>query len=168
MPPTAYHLPFADAPRSADLVIVGGGIVGAATAFFATRAGLDTVLLEKRPALATLTTPVSTGAFRLQFDNPEEIELVREGVALFERFGTWLGVGMASLMNAFEPELLAVGGGLSRVAELYLERAEQEARSRVLPAIGERVRVAVAHGGTDAGLIGAARLAVTELAAREP
>jgi glucokinase len=91
-----------------------------------------------------------------------------EAVALFERFGTWLGVGMASLMNAFEPELLAVGGGLSRVAELYLERAEQEARSRVLPAIGERVRVAVAHGGTDAGLIGAARLAVTELAAREP
>src|SRR5215210_3920155 len=73
-------------PRSADLVIVGGGLVGAATAFFATRAGLDTVLLEKRPALATLTTPVSTGAFRLQFDNPEEIALVREGVALFERF----------------------------------------------------------------------------------
>ena len=73
-------------PRSADLVVVGGGIVGAATAFFATRAGLDTVLLEKRPALATLTTPVSTGAFRLQFDNLEEIELVREGIALFERF----------------------------------------------------------------------------------
>src|SRR5918997_4202743 len=81
-------LRFADAPpRSADLVIVGGGIVGAATAFFATRAGLRTVLLEKRPALSTLTTPVSTGAFRLQFDNPEEIALVREGVDLFTRFG---------------------------------------------------------------------------------
>jgi sarcosine oxidase subunit beta len=65
-------------------VIVGGGIVGCATAFFAGRAGLSTVLVEKRPALATLTTPVSTGAFRLQFDNPEEIELVRESVALFE------------------------------------------------------------------------------------
>ncbi len=73
-------------PPTADLVIVGGGIVGAATAFFAARAGLDAVLLEKRPALATLTTPVSTGAFRLQFDNPEEIALVREGVELFERF----------------------------------------------------------------------------------
>src|SRR5215210_8635825 len=73
-------------PRSADLVVIGGGIVGAATAFYAARAGLDAVILEKRPALATLTTPVSTGAFRLQFDNPEEIALVREGVALFERF----------------------------------------------------------------------------------
>jgi len=80
-------LRFVDAlPRSADVVIIGGGIVGAATAFFAARAGLSAVILEKRPALCTLTTPVSTGAFRLQFDNPEEIALVREGIALFERF----------------------------------------------------------------------------------
>src|SRR5687768_8919317 len=83
LPPLRY----ADAlPRLADVVVVGGGIVGAATAFFAQRAGLHTVLLEKRPALCTLTTPVSTGAFRLQFDNPEEIALVREGIALFEQF----------------------------------------------------------------------------------
>ncbi len=73
-------------PRTADLVVIGGGIVGAATAFFAQRAGLRVVLLEKRSALCTLTTPVSTGAFRLQFDNPEEIALVREGVALFDQF----------------------------------------------------------------------------------
>ena len=45
-------------PRSADLVIVGGGIAGAATAYFARRAGLDAVILEKRPRLCTLTTPV--------------------------------------------------------------------------------------------------------------
>ena len=51
-----------DVPPSADLVVIGGGIVGAATAFFARRAGLSVVLLEKRSALCTLTTPVSTGA----------------------------------------------------------------------------------------------------------
>src|SRR5689334_5216411 len=73
-------------PPTADVVIIGGGIVGAATAFFACRAGLRVVLLEKRPALCTLTTPASTGAFRLQFDNPEEIALVREGIDLFEHF----------------------------------------------------------------------------------
>ena len=33
-----------DLPTSADLVVVGGGIVGAATAFFASRAGLGVVL----------------------------------------------------------------------------------------------------------------------------
>src|ERR1700687_5370299 len=75
-----------DLPPSADLVVIGGGIVGAATAFFARRAGLSVVLLEKRPALCTLTTPVSTGAFRLQFDNPEEIAVVRGGIDLFDHF----------------------------------------------------------------------------------
>jgi sarcosine oxidase subunit beta len=77
----------ADIPPTADVVVIGGGIVGAASAFFASRAGLRVVLLEKQSALCTLTTPVSTGAFRLQFDNPEEIALVREGIELFDRFG---------------------------------------------------------------------------------
>jgi sarcosine oxidase subunit beta len=73
-------------PAQVDVVVIGGGIVGAATAFFARRAGLRVLLLERRPALCTLTTPVSTGAFRLQFDNPEEIALVRESVEVFDHF----------------------------------------------------------------------------------
>ncbi len=79
-------------PARADLVVVGGGIVGCATAFFAARAGLDAVVLERRPALATLTTPASTGAFRLQFDNPDEIGLVREGIELFDHFAERTGL----------------------------------------------------------------------------
>jgi sarcosine oxidase, subunit beta len=73
-------------PPTADLVIVGGGVVGCATAFFAAAAGLRTVVLDARPRPATLTTAVASGAFRLQFDNPDEVALVREGVALFEDF----------------------------------------------------------------------------------
>lgn len=83
---------FGPLPSSADLVVVGGGIVGCATAFFAVRAGLRVVVLERRPALATLTTPASTGAFRLQFDNPEEIALVREGIELWDDFGARTGL----------------------------------------------------------------------------
>ena len=78
-------------PRNADLVVVGGGVVGAATAFHAARAGLHPVILEARPALCTLTTPVATGAFRLQFDNAEEISLVRESVELFLNFAEVTG-----------------------------------------------------------------------------
>lgn len=70
-------------PSTAELVIVGGGIVGAATAF---RAGLHPLLLERRPRLCTLTTAAATGAFRLQFDNREEVELIRESVELFLHF----------------------------------------------------------------------------------
>ena len=51
-------------------------------------------MLEKRPALATLTTPVATGAFRLQFDNLEEVELVRESVAFFDELQQRVDIGL--------------------------------------------------------------------------
>lgn len=73
-------------PAATDLVIIGGGIVGAATAFFAARAGLRPLLLERRPALCTLTTAAATGGFRLQFDNEDELTLVRESVEVFLNF----------------------------------------------------------------------------------
>jgi sarcosine oxidase, subunit beta len=73
-------------PRRAELVIIGGGIVGTATALFARRAGLKPLLIERRDALCTLTTPASTGAYRLQFDNKEELDLVRESVDVFWNF----------------------------------------------------------------------------------
>jgi sarcosine oxidase, subunit beta len=73
-------------PHTAELVVVGGGIVGTATAFHAARAGIRPLILERRPRLCTLTTPVSTGAFRLQFDNEEELTLIRESVDLFLNF----------------------------------------------------------------------------------
>ena len=90
--PQRFHIATGTLPPRADLVVVGGGIIGAATAFFAARAGLRTVVLERRPAIATLTTPASTGAFRLQFDNPDEIAMVREGIELFDAFAQRTGL----------------------------------------------------------------------------
>ena len=84
---------FAEAPpATADVVVIGGGVVGCATAFFAARAGLRVVVLERRAALGTLTTAASTGAFRLQFDNPEEVATVREGIELFDSFAERTGL----------------------------------------------------------------------------
>ena len=84
---------FADRPPgTADVVVIGGGVTGCATAFFAARAGLRVLVVERRAALGTLTTPVSTGAFRLQFDNPEEIAVVREGIELFDAFAERTGL----------------------------------------------------------------------------
>src|SRR5215468_7191009 len=81
-----------DLPKTADLVIIGGGIIGAATAFFAARAGLRAAVVERRPMLGTLTTPAATGAFRAQFDNPEEMALVQESIALFANFAEAAGL----------------------------------------------------------------------------
>lgn len=79
-------------PATADVVVVGAGVVGCATAFRAARAGLRTVVVDARPRPATLTTPAATGAFRLQFDNAEEVALVREGVELYADFAARAGL----------------------------------------------------------------------------
>ncbi len=69
---------------TSDVIIIGGGIVGAASAFFCTQAGLRVTLLEKREALGLLTTSASLAAFRAQFGEAENIAMMRESISFFE------------------------------------------------------------------------------------
>jgi glucokinase len=98
----------------------------------------------------------------------ETVAIAEEGdpdaLALFERLGRNLGVGIASMINAFEPERLVIGGGLSRAAGLFFDSARAEAASRALPTLFERVEIDLAQGGADAGVIGAGLLGQQELA----
>jgi glucokinase len=86
-----------------------------------------------------------------------------EASLLMERFGRRLGVGIANLVNIFEPEQLVIGGGASRGADLFLDAAVEEARTRALPALFDRVTISLARAGAGAGLIGAGLLAAQEL-----
>jgi glucokinase len=98
----------------------------------------------------------------------EAVALAQDGdtgaLALFEWHGTWLGRGIASMINSFEPRHLVIGGGLSRAADLFLEAARAEAVRWALPKLWERASVGLAGGGADAGVIGAGLLAAQELA----
>jgi glucokinase len=86
-----------------------------------------------------------------------------DALLLMDNFARMLGVGIASYVNVFEPERLAIGGGLSRASHLFLDRAIREAASRALPALWKRVSVKLAEGGAHAGVIGAGVLAVLEM-----
>jgi glucokinase len=84
-------------------------------------------------------------------------------LGLFEHLGTLLGVGLAGAINTFEPERIVIGGGLSRAARFFFDRAVAEARSRALPQLAARVEIGLAQAGADAGVIGAGLLALHEL-----
>jgi glucokinase len=86
-----------------------------------------------------------------------------DALLLMDNFARMLGVGIATYVNVFEPERLALGGGLSRASHLFLDRAVQEAGSRALPALWRRVTIALAQGGADGGVIGAGVLAAVEI-----
>jgi glucokinase len=85
-------------------------------------------------------------------------EVAREVV---ENAGRHIGVALASLANAFEPEVFVLGGGVMAAGELLLEPARAELRARALPPMNE-VPVVAAELGPDAGMVGAATMALEE------
>lgn len=86
-----------------------------------------------------------------------------EALGVFERHGRWLGLGIAGVINTFQPEHVVVGGGLSRAADLFFDAARREAEKHTLPTLWERASVGLARGGAEAGVIGAGVLAAQEL-----
>jgi glucokinase len=74
--------------------------------------------------------------------------------------GRWLGIGMVTLVNIFNPELIIVGGGASAAGDLMLDPAREVLAERGLPPNRQMVRVVPAHFGSEAGMMGAALLAL--------
>lgn len=82
-----------------------------------------------------------------------------DAVAVLARVGERLGAGLVGIVNAFNPELVVVGGGVSRAGELLLEPARRVVAERALRPSGSTARIVRAQLGEEAGVVGAALLA---------
>jgi glucokinase len=82
---------------------------------------------------------------------------------VFELIGGRLGVACATFANIFQPHAIVVGGGVIAAGDLLLEPARREVRERALNPMNA-TPVLEATLGNDAGMIGAAAMARTELA----
>ena len=78
-----------------------------------------------------------------------------------------LGIGVASLINLFNPEIVVIGGGVAQAGPLLLEPMQAVAMQRSLPSAGRNVRFVLAQFGDDAGLIGALVLATDAISSIE-
>jgi glucokinase len=93
----------------------------------------------------------------------------RHAARLIELWGERVGIGVANAINTFDPEEVVIGGGAARAGDLLLEPARRTAAAYVLPGLGTQTTIRVARHGVQAGVLGAALLAVHELAdARAP
>jgi sarcosine oxidase subunit beta len=72
-------------PESADVVVVGGGVIGTSAAFHLAEAGVDVCLLE-RDELAGGSTSRAAGGFRAQFSDPLNVALGLRSIEAFMRF----------------------------------------------------------------------------------
>mgnify|MGYP000996439028 CR=1 FL=1 len=75
-------------------------------------------------------------------------------------YAAWLGRGIASLVNIFDPELVILGGGLVQDNAELMETAAREAVGRIFARDARRLRVEASPLGYEAGLLGAAALAL--------
>ena len=89
--------------------------------------------------------------------------LAREGdgaaLSVLEETGRWLGIGLAGYVNVFNPEVVAVGGGVMEAGELILGSAREEVSLRARSPSRGLARVRVATLGAESGVLGAAALA---------
>src|SRR3954467_6712109 len=78
--------------RTADVVVIGGGCMGASVAYHLARRGItDVVVLEREKMLGTGSTGRNAGGVRHQFSNEANIRLSIESIALLERFADEVG-----------------------------------------------------------------------------
>ncbi len=95
--------------KNAAAVIIGGGIMGTATAYHLAKRGLENIVLLEKGLLAQGSTGLSVGGIRQQFSHPANILLSQESVRVFERFEEEFGVDI----------------GFSRAGYLFLARTEE-------------------------------------------
>lgn len=73
--------------------------------------------------------------------------------------GHYLGIGLASLVNIFNPQIIVVGGGIAGAGDLLLKPLENELKLRALNSYAENIEVKAAELGNWAGVVGAGSLA---------
>jgi glucokinase len=83
--------------------------------------------------------------------------------AVFERMGGLLGITLAGLANLLNPEMFIIGGGASAAWDAFIDHTRDELRARAFPEPAARARIVRSELGDNAGILGAARSALTLL-----
>ena len=82
---------------------------------------------------------------------------------LIKLTGKYLGVGLSTVVQVLNPEVIVVGGGLTLIGPLLMDPCLQALRENVHPVLADSARIVPSHFGEDVGLVGAAALVLPEL-----
>ena len=79
-------------PPTADVVVIGGGVVGCSIAYHLARRGVRDVVVLEREAVGSGTTSKAAGGIRAQFPTETEVRLSQESLRVFRSFKDEFGV----------------------------------------------------------------------------
>ena len=104
------------------------------------------------------------GLARLTSLDPEQLTRLAdagdaEALAVWQRYGQLLGIGLSSLLYVFTPQRVLIGGGLSGACHHFLPAVWAEVEQRVLAVSRVDLEIRRCELGNGAGRLGAAKLA---------
>jgi glucokinase len=112
-------------------------------------------------------TKLARAEFGPAVDAHRLVRLATEGEAraieILAGIGRYLGAGIGSLVNIFNPELVVIGGGFAAAGDFVLDPAREIVQREALAKAGYRLQIVRAELGTAAGLIGAGLVAFDAL-----
>ncbi len=79
-------------------------------------------------------------------------------VKVYDKYIYYLAMGIVALINAFDPEVFAIGGGVSKAGDFLIEPLREKVKEYVFYKDLPYGRIELAALGNDAGIIGAAML----------
>ena len=95
------------------------------------------------------------------------IDAARKGdplaVEAFNRLVRYLAIGVINIINIFDPEMIAIGGGVAHTGDFLMDALKARVKDMVFIKGFPSAELVVAELGNDAGVIGAAMLAKTEM-----
>ena len=85
--------------------------------------------------------------------------------AVFKRMGVCLGIGLATLINLLNPEMIVIAGGVANGWDLFAKDMHEQIGKRAFPVPAAEVKIVRAECGDDSGVLGAARLGFDRISA---
>ena len=82
---------------------------------------------------------------------------------IFERFIHYLAMGIVSLINLFDPEVIAIGGGVAKAGDFLMEALLPEVKKHIFYKDLPYADIMLSPMGNEAGIIGAAMMGAGNL-----
>lgn len=80
----------------------------------------------------------------------------KESLKIFKKYGKYLGIGLSNIINLIEPEVIVIGGGISKTWPYFLAETKREIKKRTISSISKKhIKVEISKLGEAAGIIGA-------------
>lgn len=120
------------------------------------REGKEAVEREEKTSLSSYEKITAYEVFK----EAEKGDAVSQKV--LDKALNYLGICVANIIASFDPEMVIIGGGVSKGGNIVFQKVKEVVDKRCFKAMSESTKIVPAALGTDAGVIGAVALAIME------